>query len=810
MNPRLSVVAATAAILASTALYPLVSGGIWFWAGAGAVVVAVAFSALARLRMLPAVICFLAALAAEFIYLNAAFAGRWSWLGLIPTKSSLHHLGALMSQANAEMARFAPPVPAGHGVELLAAAGIGLVGALTDLLAVRLHRPALAGLPLLVLFCVPMTTDAKPGWLGGTLVFCISMAGYLGLLAADGRDRLRLWGRLVHRWQGEMEGRSPDTRPLTAAGRRIGSAAVVMALCIPLLVPGLKQHRIFPGNGGVGSNGYTGPISLPDPLDELNQQLHETHPLAVLNYHTADPSPPYLQVYVLGRLGEHAWSMAPPKVTDALANGNLPAVPGLAASTPSVAVRETISLSANLSSGRAKLSYLPLPYAARSVRVDGSWRVDPGGLTVLSEGAKLSGLRYSVTSKDINPSAQQLRDAPPPPASLTGFLTVPQAFNGLAGLASRITAGRTTPYGKAVALQQWFTTDGNFTYSLHVPAPGSAGSLVRFLTKTKKGYCQQFAFAMAVLARLEHIPSRVVVGYTQGTYLSNDLWQVKTSDAHAWPELYFAGSGWLRFEPTPSGSVGQGTATTPPYSTPGGPPVTSLPPSVTRPQGGLGPQPTVTATGQNLLRNVTKPQDSGGASGLSHKASRTSLTVLALVLLGLMLITPRTSRTLTRQWRWWRAGDDAMRAHTAWRELRDDLADRRIDWAASESSRALAGRLAGTLGLAGPALAALERIARAEERASYAASPEPGARLRKDVAQVRRAVSRCCGRAVRVYAVLLPSSALVPMRRGFQQALDVFGWIDVIMTKIHGGASGGGTEIAFAWRARRPRSATLS
>ena len=76
---------------------------------------------------------------------------------------------------------------------------------------------------------------------------------------------------------------------------------------------------------------------------------------------------------------------------------------------------------------------------------------------------------------------------------------------------------------------------------------------------------------MAVLARMVGIPARVVVGYTQGSFIGNNTWQVKTSDAHAWPELYFPNAGWLRFEPTPPNSVGlagQATASAPPYSTP--------------------------------------------------------------------------------------------------------------------------------------------------------------------------------------------------------------------------------------------------
>ena len=232
MNTRLTVAAAVATVLASIALYPLLDGGTWFWGGIGAVIVVAAVGAVTRRRAIPAILCFLAALAAEFLYLNAVFASRQSWAGLVPTGASMHHLHVLIKQAMYVTSKDAPPVPPKAGIVLL-----------TDVLAVRLHRPAIDGLPLLVLFCVPLTTDVRAGAVGGTLVFCAGMVGYLGLLSADGRHRLRLWGRLIHPWQDDTNSHGPDVRPLAAAGRRIGSAAVVLALALPLLVPGLKAGR---------------------------------------------------------------------------------------------------------------------------------------------------------------------------------------------------------------------------------------------------------------------------------------------------------------------------------------------------------------------------------------------------------------------------------------------------------------------------------------------------------------------------------------------------------------------------------------
>jgi hypothetical protein len=786
VNMRLTVASATATILASIALYPLLQGGTWFWAGTGAVIVVAAIGAATRRRAIPAIVCFLAMIAGEFVYLNVLYARHWSGFGLLPTGSSVHHLRLLVAQATAETSKFAPAVPDRPGIVMLTAAGIGLVGALTDVLAVRLHRPAIAGLPLLVLFCVPLTTDAKTGAVGGTLVFCAGVVGYLGLLSADGRHRLRLWGRLVHPWRDETETMGPDIRPLTAAGRRIGSAAVVLALSLPLLIPGLRQHRLFPGTGGNGTGGYHGQISFPRPLDALNAQLRENHPLTVLTYRTKESQPPYLQVYVLDRLGSNAWTMAAPTDATALTHGNVPQAAGVTATTPGPAFQEQIRLGNLKSNGN--VSYLPLPYAARRVQASGSWRVDAGTMTVFAANAQLAGMRYTVTGKDPNPSPAVLRVAGQAPVSVAQDLFVPHVFRDLTKLARQITKGRTTEYGRAVALQNWFTKPGNFTYTLDVPRTNSPSDLEQFLTKTRRGYCQQFAFAMAVLARLVHIPARVVIGYTQGTVLGDNTWQVKTSDAHAWPELYFAGTGWLRFEPTPSnpaGLPGQATAAVPAYSLPFDTTVKTNPETGQPIQTNPDPQGNPSKhSKQSLPGKLTGAKGGAGGAGAAHKKSPAPIAALAIILLAILLIAPGTVRLLTRRWRWLKAGDAASRAHVAWRELHDDLTDYRIPSRGSESPRALAQRMAQSLSLGEAERGALRRIALAEERASYAASPPEEAQLRADSAQVRRAISRRSGVRARVAARIMPTSVLVPAREGLQHLLDVFGWMELAATKV--------------------------
>jgi hypothetical protein len=775
VNNRLTVAAGLATVLASIALYPLIAGGDWFWGGIGAVAVAGAIGAATRRRMVPAWICFLAALGGEFLYLNVLFARNQSWVDVVPTVASVHHLRLLVTQATVT-ARSSPPVPPHPGIELVVVAGIGLVAILTDLLAVRLHRPAIAGLPLLVLFCVPLTTALKPGAVGTALVFCVGVAGYLGLLSADSRYRLRLWGTVIHPWREEGENIVPDTSLLAATGRRIGAAAVVLALFLPLLMPAVRAQQLFGGPGaGVGGPGQgpQGPVSLPRPLDLLNTDLQDTHPRVVLNYTAADEgTPPYLQVYVLGNLTPTGWSMTPPTGTKALGRGGvLPGPAGLTGRTPGLGVDETITLASGLYSG-TNSSYLPLPYPVHQVHVGGTWRVDPGSLMVNSTDTRLAGLRYTVTGKEPSPSPQQLRHAGQAPAALDPYLLVPTSFNRLKSLLRTITKGKTSLYDKAAAIQEWFHRPGLFTYSLSA----RSGTLVQFLTKNKTGSCQQFAFGMAVLARLAGIPSRVVIGFTQGSYLRRNIWQVKTSDAHAWPELYFNGAGWLDFEPTPPnqfGPAGQGTATIPAYSDP-----QQFPSGANGPQAGQkqnNPGLTPAARGHSSGRLPGKPASPQGASGgaaASHQGGSAPIGAIVIALLAVLLLTPGLTRVIVRRRRWRNARDDVARAHVAWRELCDDFADHRIARQASESPRALARRITESLGLSGAEREALARVARAEERASYAASPPDSARLRADVALVRRAVVRAARLPARWSARVAPSSALAPARAGLHHAVD--------------------------------------
>jgi transglutaminase-like putative cysteine protease len=126
--------------------------------------------------------------------------------------------------------------------------------------------------------------------------------------------------------------------------------------------------------------------------------------------------------------------------------------------------------------------------------------------------------------------------------------------------ARRLTAGTTSPYAATVAIERWLRSDGGFAYDERPPAPVRLPPLVDFLERSKLGYCQQFAGSMALMLRYVGIPARVAVGFTSGTW-KNGVWTVSDRDAHAWVEAWFAGYGWLTFDPTPGRGRLAGTYT---------------------------------------------------------------------------------------------------------------------------------------------------------------------------------------------------------------------------------------------------------
>ena len=129
-----------------------------------------------------------------------------------------------------------------------------------------------------------------------------------------------------------------------------------------------------------------------------------------------------------------------------------------------------------------------------------------------------------------------------------------RAYRPLWEEARRLTARTHSPYEATLVLERWFRTRGGFRYEEHPPRSTSNPALVDFVEVTRAGYCQHYAGAMALMLRTLGIPARVAVGFTAGTWKAG-VWTVTDQQAHAWVEAWFAGYGWLAFDPTP----GRGT-----------------------------------------------------------------------------------------------------------------------------------------------------------------------------------------------------------------------------------------------------------
>jgi transglutaminase-like putative cysteine protease len=157
------------------------------------------------------------------------------------------------------------------------------------------------------------------------------------------------------------------------------------------------------------------------------------------------------------------------------------------------------------------------------------------------------GLTYEVSS----------HWGPPLPVDLTPleyrrFLRLPAIDGRILKLAHEWTAFAVGPAAQAEAIEEHLRHDYRYSLETATERP-AADPLAHFLFDTRRGYCEFFASAMAVMLRSLDIPSRVATGFQGGYYNEvSESWVVRASDAHAWVEAWFPGRGWVTFDPTPS------------------------------------------------------------------------------------------------------------------------------------------------------------------------------------------------------------------------------------------------------------------
>ncbi|MHB1243739.1 MAG: transglutaminase family protein [Gaiellaceae bacterium] len=377
------------------------------------------------------------------------------------------------------------------------------------------------------------------------------------------------------------------------------------------------------------------------------------------------------------------------------------------------------------------------------------------------------GQRYTVYSYAPNPQPKQLaRLGPAYPGEVYRFLDVGrillQPF-GAAGRdarvdrlfgderylalwpyealwkeAKRLRAGARTPYGAVVAIETWLRETGGFVYDESPPPTGGLPPLAHFVAEGKRGYCQQFAGAMALMLRFLGIPARVAAGFTSGTR-EDGGWTVTDRNAHAWVEVWFPGYGWLAFDPTP----GRG----------------ELAGAYSASSTGFNPSDSLEAFGQrsvpgNLggaaelgrLLELKERLAARGASGAGTD-DRTPRAFWLLVLAAVAVVGAIGAAKLVRRRLRYVGRDPRRVAGAARRELVDFLADQGIPVGASATPDELRALVHHELG------ADARPFARALAQARFgppAASEAAAARARRELRSLLRVLRRSFGRAARL------------------------------------------------------------
>ncbi len=135
------------------------------------------------------------------------------------------------------------------------------------------------------------------------------------------------------------------------------------------------------------------------------------------------------------------------------------------------------------------------------------------------------------------------------------YLTLPPVSERLKRKTADILEGKQGAYVRAMALRDWLRN--SFPYTLEVPKPPAGRETADyFVFELRRGHCEYFATALAVMARIAGIPSRVATGFSPGDYDTlNGVFEVRSKHAHAWTQLFIEGAGWLTFDATPPSAV---------------------------------------------------------------------------------------------------------------------------------------------------------------------------------------------------------------------------------------------------------------
>ncbi len=643
--------------------------------------------------------------AATVLALVWVSAGDATFYG-IPTGETFRRVAHLLDHGWSVFRTGIAPVPPTPGVVLLCALAVGSVALAADTIGRRPDATIAALGPTLVLFVLTGTLGTDNLRVPTTIAYVAAALVELTIANAARVEAHRTWftGR-----------RLASDASVVRSAAAVGGAALLFGLVITPLVPGVDSAPVLRYRNSSGRPTGFGDYEGVSPLVDLRARLSERSNTEL--FRVDSDVALYWRLIALDRFDGTTWSLASEAKDAAEVFGN---------NTPDDTVRQEFTISS--------LADQWMPAAFRPVYTTvGNARAIPGSATLIAP-TSVSGLNYQVRSiVERAPTTRQIAATDRPlPAARRDDLQLPDSFpEARRAQAIAITEAGATPWDKAVALQQFFT-DGSFTYDLDV-RPGDGPSAIDDFLTTRRGFCQQFAAAYAALARASGLPSRVVVGFTPGTYdVGADEYVVRGRDAHAWAEVWFAGLGWRTFEPTPAGPApgqadarGTGAATpragtnTPTTS------ATTAPTSATTDAGG-------SSGGRRTIRDpgnlVTAGSGSGSAGGGWSAKSITTVALLAtMAVVGVAFAIRRLGRPRRVRRRRRAAAVPASRITGAWQDALDACRGAGLPVSGAltpaEQVRSLAGN-----GAPPDAVPPLDELAELHAELEYSAHPaEPDA-----------------------------------------------------------------------------------
>jgi transglutaminase-like putative cysteine protease len=595
-----------------------------------------------------------------------------------------------LRQARSLFADVVAPAPVTDGFLLAAMAGVGMVAFLADWAAFRLESLFEVLLPsfLLVVFTAFLGEESNREIL--ILLYLVTVGLFL-LLHPNWLQRSTLpW--LAGRTAGELGWRLPT-------GLVLGGAALLAGVLVGSGLAGAEgPAELWRGRSG-------GRQTTVSPLVDIRGRLVSQGDNEVFTVRADVGS--YWRLTSLDTFDGQIWSSDARHVSVA---GRLPPEPGGEPASERVTQEFTIE----------SLSSPWLPAAYRPRRVDGvrGLRYNDQLGSLVGDEQTERGLTYRVSSYVPRLRAEDLRQAGNVVDSLPEaqrFLRLPTVAPRVRQLASRLTGTSSSSYEKALALQGFFRQQ--FTYDLSARPGHDERALEAFLFRERRGYCEQFAGAFAVMARAVGLPTRVAVGFTPGELEADGRFHVRALNAHAWPEVYIDGSGWVAFEPTPGrGAPGAAYAGVPEaQASPVNPTTATTAAATTTP-------PTPTTTPPEDAATAPVESNAQEASPLGWPAKAVPLAAILALALAVVPLTKEARRRRRRS----AATTAHDRVMVAWTEAAESLAQAGMPRRTDETLSEHAARAIRAAGLPAPAGAAFTALAGAATAASYQAEPVEG------------------------------------------------------------------------------------